>query len=190
MAISTYSQASLRVVFAVLAVLCLSAGRSWAMDPEGLALERAGIGCEDAKVIAYLLKRSDILANVDSIPNLIRQLGDRDFAKRQDASATLLIIGIDALPALRKACNDDDQEIAHRAQTCTTTIEKHSRQSLPLAAVRRLIRRQPEGVTTALLQYLPFADDDPVEVAIYLCLCSAQPLAAEVKREPTKPQAA
>jgi tetratricopeptide (TPR) repeat protein len=47
---------------------------------------------------------------------LIRQLGDRDYFKRQQAQAELSKMGFDVFDALNEATNDEDLEIASRAK--------------------------------------------------------------------------
>jgi uncharacterized protein (TIGR03067 family) len=54
-------------------------------------------------------------AQRDQIAVLIRQLGHKEFAKREAASKELDDIGEPALDALRKAVTDDDAEIRQRA---------------------------------------------------------------------------
>ena len=54
-------------------------------------------------------------AQRDRIAALVRQLGDREFAKREAASKELDAIGEPALDALRKAATDDDAEVRRRA---------------------------------------------------------------------------
>jgi tRNA A-37 threonylcarbamoyl transferase component Bud32 len=53
--------------------------------------------------------------SADRLTSLIRQLGDRKFAKREEASKELEALGMDALPPLRKAIASDDPEIRRRA---------------------------------------------------------------------------
>jgi hypothetical protein len=61
-------------------------------------------------------------ASADTIARLIRQLGDDEFAKRQEASKALEATGEPALPALRKALKDDDAEIRRRAERLIRAI--------------------------------------------------------------------
>ena len=50
------------------------------------------------------------------IEGLIRQLGSDDFREREEATARLKKLGVQALPALEKAAGADDAEISRRAQ--------------------------------------------------------------------------
>jgi hypothetical protein len=60
----------------------------------------------------------------DDVKNLIRQLGDERYAKREEASAELKAIGKPALPALKQAIErNEDPEIVSRAQALVKRIE-------------------------------------------------------------------
>jgi hypothetical protein len=58
----------------------------------------------------------------DRLTSLIRQLGDRKFAKREQAGKELEALGGEALPALRKATASDDPEIRRRADSLIRAI--------------------------------------------------------------------
>src|SRR5262249_11728540 len=60
----------------------------------------------------------------DQITRLITQLGSRRFAERETATRTLDTLGAPALPALKKASQVDDPEIARRAEELVARIEK------------------------------------------------------------------
>jgi len=98
-------------LLAVLAVLALS-GASAALAGE------AGGQKEDAE---------------SRIPELIRQLGDEAWDKREAASKALEKIGRPALPALRKAAESEDAEVSARAKRL---IEKIAPAPRPGKAVR------------------------------------------------------
>jgi hypothetical protein len=59
----------------------------------------------------------------DTIGQLIQQLGDRDFAKREEASGKLLELGKAALPALERVRESDDAEVRKRAGALTRAIQ-------------------------------------------------------------------
>ncbi|HEY7115141.1 MAG TPA: PDZ domain-containing protein [Tepidisphaeraceae bacterium] len=59
----------------------------------------------------------------DQIKTLITQLGDGEYARREDAARRLRAIGKPALPALKEALKSDDAEIASRAQTLIKRID-------------------------------------------------------------------
>src|SRR5205085_2565712 len=65
------------------------------------------------------------------IEKLIKQLGDEDFAKRQEASRKLAEVGEPGLPALRKAAQeDDDAEVRQRAEDLIKQIKREHRSEL------------------------------------------------------------
>src|SRR4051812_5279559 len=57
------------------------------------------------------------------IARLIKQLGDDDFARRQEAARRLERIGEPALEALDRARTSDDAEVSRRAAAIVKTIE-------------------------------------------------------------------
>jgi uncharacterized protein (TIGR03067 family) len=61
-------------------------------------------------------------AQQDRIAALIRQLGDKEFAKREEAGKELDAIGEPALDSLRKAVSSDDLEIRSRAATIVRAV--------------------------------------------------------------------
>jgi hypothetical protein len=61
-------------------------------------------------------------ADQDRVTKLVRQLGDRLFAKREAASKELEALGAAALPALRRAVASDDPEVRRRADTLVPVI--------------------------------------------------------------------
>jgi len=80
------------------AILCVATGLTLMA---GVGISRADPGNE---------------TKAERIASLIRQLGHKDFAKRQAASKELDAIGEPALDALRKATTDNDPEIRRRAE--------------------------------------------------------------------------
>src|SRR5262245_36869004 len=60
--------------------------------------------------------------DAERVAQLIRQLGDDDFRKREAASKQLTAIGEPALPALKTAASDADAEIRRRAKRIIQTI--------------------------------------------------------------------
>jgi len=60
------------------------------------------------------------------IAELVKQLGDCDFMKREWASVELGMIGYDALPAVRAAAEDPDPEVRLRAIALVKAIKAHA----------------------------------------------------------------
>jgi uncharacterized protein (TIGR03067 family) len=78
-------------------------------------------------------------AKADRVANLIRQLGDDEFEKREAASKELEAIGAPALDALRKAASHDDSEIRRRAEQILQAVTGRIRAA---AAKKELARWQ------------------------------------------------
>jgi HEAT repeat protein len=75
----------------------------------------------------------------------------------------LVSLGQVAVPWLRRVLKDpDDQLAASRAKLCLEAIEGTDGATVPIAAAHLLAARKPAGAAKALLEYLPFADDDTV----------------------------
>ena len=68
-----------------------------------------------------------VWAPQDEVPKLIRQLGAESSSAREKAGRELLRIGEPALPALKKATEDKDPEIATRARRLVEEIQKQGR---------------------------------------------------------------
>jgi hypothetical protein len=141
-------------------------------DPDEQVLQNAKIYTDNASLVAYLRKQSQRDADLLRMDSLVRQLGSPSFQERQEASTKLRSLQLIALPALREARNNDDPEVAKRAEALVKQIEQDTQYSIPFAAVRLLLRRQAPGTGETLLQYLPFAGDPRVEEEIWFGLDS------------------
>jgi HEAT repeat protein len=137
------------------------------VDPDQRDLRQAGIATDTASLLRFLRQRSADTADPGQVPELIRQLGERSFTKRERAARLLVALGRPALPALRQAQRDADAERARRAARCIRQIEDDNYWRLPLPAVRRLVARKPPEAVSALLGYLPFAPDDETAEEIW-----------------------
>ena len=95
---------------------------------------------------------------------LVLDLDNNTFATRQDAAKRLIEAGTPALPFLQAALDRRNSlEMTRRLENCKKEIEKGPGPTLPMAAARLLVRRNPEGAIKVLLDYVPFADDATVE---------------------------
>src|SRR5262245_58892930 len=112
-------------------------------------------------LLAAFRKRTLSPEQTEQAQSLITQLGDRVFARRQDASAALVALGPPVVPLLRPDMQgSDDLERSRRIELCLEEIARNADQNLPLVAARLLALRKPPGATEALLAYLPFTDDE------------------------------
>jgi HEAT repeat protein len=136
------------------------------VDPDEALLREYKVGTDGASLLEFLRKRSAFDDDLQHLHRLVKQLGSGKFAEREEASAKLVTLGLVALPALRQTRQDKDEEVARRAKECVEEIEKQTRVSLPMAAVRRLLKLQPAGTIEALIRFLPYAVDEVVEEEI------------------------
>lgn len=136
-------------------------------DPDEQLLRDAGIETNNAKLLAYLRERSSDDTDLLNMDRLVRQLGDTDFAKREQALSKLVRLGSVAVPSLREASKHPDAEIARRSKDCLQRIAQPSQTNTPLALVRLLLKRQPSGTVQALINYLPYTVDPEVEEEIW-----------------------
>jgi HEAT repeat protein len=126
-------------------------------------LQDRGVKTDGAGLLAFLRERSLDEDERAQMAQLVKQLGDTDFDKREEASKKFVARGRVSLPFLRPALKDNDPEIARRAQACIEEISGGPGPALPCAAVRHLVRKKPDGAVEMLLRYAPFADDESVE---------------------------
>ncbi len=111
-------------------------------------------------LIEFFRQRVVHASDEGRIQGLIRQLGDDEFEKREDASLQLCGLGLRAKGLLEKALDDPDPEIAHRAGECLKQIDEGSASATTAAAIRLLARRKPDGAASALLDFLPAAGEE------------------------------
>ena len=113
------------------------------------------------------------------------------------ASGQLVAFGEPAAPALREAANNlDDPDFAGRARQCLNNIEGAHAGAVSMAAARAVAALKPDGAADALLQFLPYAEDDKVEQEVESALAAValnkdgKPEPAVLPRSPTPPPSA
>jgi hypothetical protein len=126
-------------------------------------LQERGVKTDGPGLLAFLRERSLDEDERAQMAQLVKQLGDTDFEKREAASKKFVARGTLSLPFLRPAVKDNDPEIARRAQVCIDEISGGPGPALPCAAVRLVAKKKPDGAVEMLLRYVPFADDESVE---------------------------
>ena len=134
-------------------------------------LKDAKVGVDGPGLLAYFQQHSTPPDQQERIHGLIRQLGDDSYKVREKASADVAKLGAAAVPYLRRALNDPDEEIKERAENLTKNAEGTDNRAAQSAAAARLIRqRAPDGAAAALLAYVPDADSDAVEDEVVAAL--------------------
>jgi HEAT repeat protein len=141
-------------------------------EADARLLREAHVSADDTSLLEFFKKRTLTNADRVELQRLIRLLGSESFEERERASHTLLSRGPLALRFLQEALRDPDPEIVRRADRCISEIEQGPGASLPAAAARTLARRHPPEAMAALLEYVPFADDDTVEEEVLGALVS------------------
>jgi HEAT repeat protein len=115
---------------------------------------------EGAALLAAIRKHTLTGEARTKVRTLVSQLGSEDFPQREKAAEELFALGRICLPQLRAALTNTDAEITRRAKQLIERIEVEPTHHLPVAALRLLAVRKPEGAVMALLEYLPHAEDD------------------------------
>ena len=164
-----------------------------AAPPEGDALKadekllaEHGVKTDAAGLLDFFRKRTPSDADLRQIEGMVRQLGHRNFGRRDRASRALIERGPPALAALKKALASPDIEVARRARQCLDDIERPGT-VLPLAALRLLAVRKPAGAVRILLAYAPYADDAAVEEEVLATLLAAS--GVKGRPDPALPEA-
>jgi HEAT repeat protein len=134
------------------------------------ALTAEGISSDGPSLLAYLKERTLSDSERQRLAQLVRQLGDDSFARRETATVQLTSAGRQALTHLTPAVYDKDLEIRWRAKQCIARIEARSDVSHVGTVIRLLALKNPEGTTAALLDFLPGAHDPVVEEQVFAAL--------------------
>jgi HEAT repeat protein len=161
-----------RASVAVLAVFAgfLAVPRSGlraAEDVDEETLQAAHLGTGTEQLLDYLTSLSGKDGDLGRLPQLVSDLGNAAFERREQATRKLTALGLPALAPLCRARRDSDPEVRRRAAGCTERIDQAFPWYLPRSAVRLLVRRQPPRALEALLQYLPYAVGEELEEEIW-----------------------
>jgi HEAT repeat protein len=138
-------------------------------------LRSAGLSPDGAALAGFFKARTQLAADRAKIAGLIDKLGSKQAGERDRAMAELAALGPQAVPQLRQATRDPDAPmVATAARKCLGFIETNGTNSasLPAAAARVLAQKKVPGAAEALLDFLPFADDENVMEEIKVALTS------------------
>lgn len=117
---------------------------------------------DDAKSLTDFFRNHTVTeADKARILAIIQRTGDENFDARQKASEELSKCGVPAIALLKGAMNnkETDPEIVRRCGLALEIIEKVPTRSLAMAAARLLATKTDDGITEALLNYFPLADE-------------------------------
>jgi HEAT repeat protein len=133
-------------------------------------LKEAKVAGDGPGLLRYFRERTLTDQDRKRLERLVRQLGSKSFRQRQRAHAELVTLGPVTLPFLKAARKDPDLEVAERVAACIGQIEAGPGSALPAAAARALAVRRPAGAVAALLDYLPFIEEEWLEDEVLLSL--------------------
>jgi hypothetical protein len=165
-----------------LLLAALAAGPLAAADPEQggddeRVLAEANVGRGVPALEEFFRHRTPSAGDTRRVADLIAQLGDDDFTRREEATRALAHRGPAAVALLEAARRSSDAEVARRAARCLEEISPELDAGLPGAAARVLVRKAPGRAAAVLLAYLPFATGDGVagEVSDALAVLATRP---------------
>jgi HEAT repeat protein len=135
-------------------------GRSDQTAEEAFLLA-AGIGTQ-AEELRKFLRKHYLETTEARLRQLVEQLGDDDWYRREEASQQLRLLGLRAKRFLEAGLRSDDLEIRARARLCLSEAEQSGRQAQEWtrAAVRQVGRLGPPWATELLLECLEEAEDE------------------------------
>src|SRR2546430_6999668 len=97
------------LVGALLTVLALHGGRATAADepdPDEALLKRVNVSTDNPGLLAFLRERTLTDQEYQQVQTLIRQLGSRSFAEREQATKELAARGVAVVQFLKVALKD------------------------------------------------------------------------------------
>jgi len=137
------------------------------------ALKKAHLNETDGgKLIEYLQQRTLTETDQGRIAEIIKRFGADDFEERVRATEEIEAFGPAAIGPLKAASRDADAEVAFRARVALHKVETVPHTAVAAAAVRAVVKLKPEGAATALIGFLPLADDESVADVIREALIS------------------
>ncbi|MFO0846463.1 MAG: PQQ-binding-like beta-propeller repeat protein [Gemmataceae bacterium] len=160
-------------VLSLAAGLLTSAAPGPAPDADERLLVESGLPADGPGLLDYLRRRFASPLTEGRLRQLIEQLGDDAFVKREQASRQLVLIGRPARPLLTEALKHSDLEVRHRAGRCLRQIGGDGMSSRVLAAALRVLaRRNPDGAVAMLVEHMPALGEEPFAPAAREALAS------------------
>ncbi len=137
-------------------------------------LKAAHLGADGPALIDFFRKRSAPAPDKAKLDALIAKFADKTAETADRAVGEVVAIGPNAVPALRPAANNPDGgETTVRARRCLQLIEGNQGAALTATAARMLAVHKTAGGVAALLEFLPFAEDDRVAQEIEASLVAS-----------------
>jgi hypothetical protein len=162
-------------------------------------LKDANVTADGPGLVAFFKTRTLTPDAQAKLAAAVKKLGDDNFEVRERATAELIAAGRLAFAYLRPALKSNDPEVATRAQRAIDDIERVPEGALVPAAALLIASKRPDGATEALLDCLPWLDDDSYHEPVFQALsrtglkdgAASAPLAAAAKaKEPLRRAAA
>ncbi|MEX0585362.1 MAG: hypothetical protein WD176_01870 [Pirellulales bacterium] len=113
-------------------------------------------------------------AITDRVAALARRLAAADFAQRQQAEADLLVLGPDALPALRKALPSAELEAHYRLERIIAALDQVRREQI-LSEFRMGGQPNDPSLLTAWVAFSRLAGDGPEARALLAEMARVEP---------------
>jgi HEAT repeat protein len=123
---------------------------------------------------------------------LIARLGDDDFSVREQATREIRDLGSVVVPLLRQALRHPDVEVRQRVETLLGELGSETVSPLSPALPRLIALRKPAGAAAAVLDFLPWAEDEATAADLRRALASlaaprgkADPAVVRALRDPS-----
>jgi hypothetical protein len=135
-------------------------------------LRRAKIDTDAPALMSFFHKRVLVDKDRPEIEQLVERLGSSVYLVREKASNALINRGVAAVEILRHAAvKTKGLEHLRRIESVLLRIQENDvPPEVPAAAVRALAVLEPKDLNKALLEYLPFADNEAVVDEIRIVL--------------------
>lgn len=152
---------SLACLALLLAIGLLGGAAGAPESPDEKLLRENKVPTDGPGLLAFLRQRFTPISQTRA-KELIEQLGDDSFAKREEASRQLVLHGARVKKVLQAALAHEDLEVRSRAQACLRAIENDAlAANVVNAGIRVLAQRKPPGAARLLLDQLPNLADEP-----------------------------
>ena len=125
-------------------------------DPHEEALIARKITPDLPGITAYLRTVQELYGRPQAIQDLIRQLGDKSWQAREDATARLVEMPILPEELLQEATKSPDAEISARAELVLRTAKGRGTGDVLIAAFRVLRTKRLQGAAGDILKVLPY----------------------------------